>query len=111
MRTLFEIIESAKDGNKPTHDECYWTMLALDALHNFDAQDVMEMKGCSELGRDLRMNESFNRNKRALDTPPDKWVGWSNDPANPAYQRMRKIAFGILAKVEAEMDAKKEPTP
>lgn len=103
MRTLFEIIESAKDGSKPTHDECYWAMLALDALHNFDARDVMEMKSDSELRRDLRASESFNRNKRTLNIPPDKWIGWNNDPANPEYQRMRKMAFGILAKVEADM--------
>jgi len=111
MRTLFEIIESAKDGNKPTHDECYWTMLALDALHNFDARDVLEMKSDSQLRKELRASESFRRNKSALNTPPDKFVGWNNDPTNPAYQKMRKVAFGLLAKVEAEMDAKKEPTP
>lgn len=39
MRTLFEIVEGARDGQKPTHDECYFAMLALGYLLGMDHRD------------------------------------------------------------------------
>lgn len=42
MRTLYEIINDAKDGNMPTHEECYWAMLCYDGLHNGDHRRLRE---------------------------------------------------------------------
>lgn len=102
MRTLMEIIEAAKEGNKPTHDECYWAMLALSALHNFDSQDLLRF---ADDHHDNGINkfmaeESFQRSKRAFAVPPDQYVGWGNDPANPDYQAFRKLAFMIYDKFD-----------
>ena len=42
-RTLVEIVEGAKDGERPTAEECYWAMLALDALTHFDRDALMRL--------------------------------------------------------------------
>lgn len=104
MRTLFEIIDSAKDGHMPTHDECYYAMLALSALHYFDHHAL------SELDKDhrqawwinLQINESFGRFKNALAKSPKDWVGWDEDPANPEYQKRRNIGKKLVDRVLGE---------
>ena len=101
MRTLFEIIEGAKDGNMPTHEECYWAMLALDGLRHFDHMDVMKLCDMDdnprvvEFKRKSYYSESFRRTKTALAKDPKSWVGPSNDPSNPECQKMRDMAFNV----------------
>ncbi len=101
MRTLLEIIDTARDGNKPTHDECYWAMLALDALWHFDKRSLEQLAHEPNRFRtpQSEVEESFNRAKRALNTSPQEWVGPNNDPANPDYQKQRRAAFRILDRV------------
>lgn len=104
MRTLLEIIDSAKDGQMPSHEECYYAMLALSALHYFDHHAL------SELDKDhrqawwinLQINESFGRFKNALDKSPKDWIGWNEDPANPEYQKRRNIGKKLVNKVLGE---------
>jgi hypothetical protein len=74
MRTLGEIITSAKDGKKPSYDECYWSMLALDALHHFDHHALLDLmsryrEGWDSplIGVEAQAEESFRRIKGALD--------------------------------------------
>lgn len=102
MRTLMEIIESAKDGNKPTHDECYYAMLALSALHSFDHQDLFRF---ADEHHDNGINrfiveEAFQRSKRAYAVSPKHYVGWEHDPGNPDYQKFRQMAMKIADKFE-----------
>ncbi len=105
MRTLFEIVEGAKDGNKPTHDECYWAMLALDALCHFDKMALMgiyeaakENKSSLKMRAEMEYPESFNRSKKAHAKSPQEWVGPNHDPSNPECQRMRNLAFKVAEK-------------
>ena len=105
MRTLSKIIESAKDGQTPTHDECYWAMLALEALQHFDHMDVRniatalnEGKPSAKMRANMAMEEGFRRFKTALASNPKEWVGWRNDPANPDYQKMRVTTFKVFEK-------------
>lgn len=102
MRTLGEIIESARNGDKPSHEECYWAMLALDSLQNFDQHALMDLAGLERnrwdnclVGVEAKAEQSFERVKRALKASPKDWVGWENDPANPDFQAMRRIALHI----------------
>ena len=97
MRTLFEIITAAKDGQVPAQDELLYALLALDALLTFDHSFIIELPGKPEHQKHLELwaEESFGRVKRAMDKSPKDWLGWNNDPANPEYQRRRKIALGI----------------
>ena len=101
MRTLSEILTSAKDGEKPNHDECYWAMLALSALNhfNYSALERLTKNTGGPFGADFQLEEAFNREKAALNKSPQEWVGWNNDPSNPTYQRMRQIALGVFDKV------------
>lgn len=97
MRTLSEIVEGAKDGQRPTAEECYWAMLALDALAHFDRDALMRL--IDESARcEIKANESFARFKRAMQTDPKQYMGWTNDPANPIYQQQRRLALAILQK-------------
>jgi hypothetical protein len=102
MRTLFEIIESAKDGNMPTHEECYWAMLGLSALHYFDHSNLRTLcfkETINPIIKKLKAEESFKRFQLALNKSPKDWVGWNNDPANPEYQKMRAVGTKLLNKV------------
>lgn len=107
MRTLYEIIESAKDGNKPTHEECYWAMLAYSALLSFSASDIRKLtvENPSPLVKSFLKEEHHKRLKGALGNNPKDYVGWNNDPANPEYQKMRQIGSKLVNKI-IEKDTK-----
>lgn len=104
MRTVFEIVEDAKAGGKPTHDECYFAMLALSALLGMEHRELREVcqEGCSQFRRNLTMNSSFERYKRFLDADPQEWLGPNHTPGTPENNRLRKAAFAVLKKVTGE---------
>lgn len=111
MRTLGEIIETARDGTMPTHQECYWAMLALNALSTFDSMAFSRMARMEQDSKPcfavISHEEHFNRNKRAFAEDPKKWVGWNNDPANPEFQVRRSMARRIFDKALASSELKK----
>jgi hypothetical protein len=99
MRTLDEIIESAKDGNMPTHEECYWAMLVYESMLNIDHQQLQEAllpKRVPEFIRKEKANNSFNMYKNALNKSPKEFMGPNNDPSSAAYQKMRQMGKRIL---------------
>lgn len=107
-RTLFEIIESAEEGNVPTHGECYYAMLALKSLKFFSEQDgqriseaVLEKKSpvVQEMAAKWAVEEPFKRNKAAYARTPLQYIGLHNLPGHPEQVKMRGIALGILKKV------------
>jgi len=106
MRTLFEIIESAKSGEMPSHEECYWAMLALEALGFFDHQALSNLANRPSKIRtpEFQWKESFRRYKIALDKDPKEYCGPSNDPSTPEYQKRRSISLKILDKVSKKLD-------
>lgn len=108
MRTLLEIIESAKDGEMPTHKECYWAMLAFNALLNSDHQQLMKTllaeKPASEFIRKLKADNSFNAYKGALNKSPKEWMGPNNDPSNPEYQKFRQWGSKLIDKFAKKDD-------
>lgn len=65
MRTLKEIIESAKSGVIPTHQECYWALLATEHLRRLTTH--LLNYGVSDLV--LIMKEG------AMSTCPKQWLG------------------------------------
>ena len=100
MRTLSEIIESAKDGNMPTHEECYWAMLVFNALLVIDNRTIRDLafRPSKVLTTEFYANESFNRLKNALQKDPKTYMGPNNDPANPDCQKRRQVALKIYDK-------------
>lgn len=100
MRTLEEIVTTAKDGEMPSHEECYWAMLAFDALHTLDHYAVLDLANTEMSAKSRRgAGESFRRSKIALQVSPRDWMGWNNDPSNPQYQKRRKISLVVFDKV------------
>ena len=102
MRTLYEIIENAKDGVMPTHDECYWAMLAYESMLNIDSRnlrnELMAANRPLEAIRKLKADNSFNMYKNALNKSPKDWLGPNNDPSNPEYQKFRQIGIKLFEK-------------
>jgi hypothetical protein len=115
MRTLMEITESAKDGQKPTHDECYWAMLALDMLlasANLDLRAALEhlviegRQAPSELVGNMLLEENFQRSKRVYAADPKVWLGPSWDPSNPQRQKERQTHKRILGRFMKKFEEK-----
>ena len=96
MRTLGEIIESAKSGKKPTHDECYWSMLALESLGTLDSLDIRKLLEPSKIFTPEHVHEkNWDRWKKALGIDPKVWIGPHNDPSSAEYQKQREISKKI----------------
>ena len=95
MRTLEEIIEDAKDGQMPSHEECYYAMLTFEALMCFDHRALRNVvhKPRAYPPPGIVVKESFHRLKAALSRSPKEWIGPEYDPKNHDYQQMRKAAI------------------
>jgi hypothetical protein len=111
MRSLSDIVTAAKDGEMPTHEECYWAMLALDGLVYFDHHALQRLayEDTSLVNTPVfQARESFRRRKGFYANDPKSVVGPNNDPANPDYQRQRavfkRIADKFIDKWESERD-------
>lgn len=111
MRTLAEIIEAAKSNSDTTHEECLYALLAMEALFFHDNRIVRQYVLDTDkspvgiLNRlKLHVEFAFNQAKTALNKSPKDYLGWSNDPANPDYQKKRDIALKIFDKVLAKQD-------
>lgn len=101
-KTLLEIIEAVKDGEKPAYEDLLYGLLALAHLQTFDGQDMLEVYSKSPdvpFGLKFLAEENFNRRKRALAVPPKEYIGDSFDPANPAYQEERKMLNKLANKI------------
>ncbi len=102
MRNLGDIIEAAKDGQMPTHEECYWAMLALHSLAWFGKNDLLQIAYDERpklfLTPQRRCDESVKRWGLAYKKDPKEWVGPSFDPSNPEYQRERAVHKKIADK-------------
>lgn len=99
MRSLKEILEGARDGNKPSYDECYFAMLVLSNLYSMEFSAVNEL--CNSSSTDKKKvthTESIQRNKKAFDVAPDELLN-DNVPGNPDYDRMRKASKAVLSRI------------
>ncbi len=96
MRTLFEIIESAKDGYMPTHEECYWAMLAFSSMLNIDHNnyfnELMNNKPTPDFIKKNKARNSHLMYHNALNVSPKDWLGSFGDPSNSEYQRFRTVS-------------------
>ena len=105
-KTLSEIVNEVKSGNKPDYDDLKYAICALDALLTFEGSALTQLyKSEKENKRKLLSNsavwqheESFRRNKAAFNKPPKEWIGWSNDPENPEYLKRRNLSIKLFNK-------------
>ena len=110
MRTLYEIINDAKDGIRPSADECYYALLAYESMMTMDHGKLRNIlsseKPLPKFIAELELNNSHNMYRNALNKSPQDWLGWNYDPANPAYQEFRRVGGKILDKVIKKMEHK-----
>ena len=100
MRNLIEIINAAKCGEEATSNELRYAVCALESLSTFDSMALRRIaEKPSELYAKMQHEESFNRWKRALAKSPKDWLGWDNDPLNPAFVERRKAAIQFADKL------------
>ena len=104
-KTLGDIIESCKNGERPEYDDLRFALLALSYIHSFDFQDMLKVHKTSPdepFGLKYLAEESFNRSKRAMAVPPKDYLGDNWNPDNPEYQKQRKAMGKILDKIIAK---------
>lgn len=97
MRTLYDIIETTKDGETPTFDECFYAMLALDGLLNMAGSDIRHLtdEKTSAVFRKMWADEHLHRNRMAYNADPKTYMG--NDvPTNADYQYRRAIGKRLV---------------
>ncbi len=104
-RTLSDILILAKTGNMPTHDECYYAMLAMESLSIFDgiAFRRLASKPSKFLTPMKQYEESFNRWQKALNESPKEWLGTNNDPKLPEVAKRIKYSKKIYDKVSEKI--------
>ena len=103
-KSLGEIINAVRDGERPDYDDLRYAICAMEALTTFDRMAFMKLAGAEKEGKkpfmvtsaEWQWEEHFNRHKRARAKPPREYVGSNNDPDNPEFQKRRDLANKIM---------------
>ncbi|MFK0309686.1 hypothetical protein ACIQUF_00435 [Pseudomonas sp. NPDC090233] len=116
MKTLGEIIEAAKSGERPDYDDLRLAVCAMDGLMTFDRQAIWKLAEGEEKGKKpfliwssvWQRDEQFQRIKRAMATDPKSYLGASYDPDSPAVQERRRMSIAIMEGVARRAQEKKQ---
>ncbi|MEA4863350.1 MAG: hypothetical protein VB042_08595 [Victivallaceae bacterium] len=95
-------------GEKPEYEELLLALEAMSALATLDRMALREVAKAEQEGKDRILTSSASwqldnrrrRMQRAMTKPPAQWLGWNNDPRNPACVAARKLAQEMFAKFE-----------
>ncbi len=106
MKTLGEIIEAAKSGERPDYDDLRLAVCAMDALMTFDRQAIWKLAEAEAKGKKpilvyssvWQRDENFERVKRAMEKDPRSYLGPNFDPDSPAVQKRRRMSIAIMDK-------------
>jgi len=99
MRTLVEIIEDCKLNKEPSIDELRYAVIALTSIINMTTSTLMELyKKDMNVLEKKRLENTYNAYSTVLNKSPKEWLGWNNDPENPAYQKLYSIGSKLLDK-------------
>ena len=115
MKTLGEIIEAAKSGERPDYDDLRLAVCAMDALMTFDRQAIWKLAEGEEQGKKQflvwssvwQRDEQFQRVKRAMSTEPKTYLGANYNPDSPAAQERRRMSIALMDKAIARSQEKK----
>jgi len=115
MRTLGEIIEAARSGERPDYDDLRLAVCAMDMLMTFDRQAIWKLAEGEEKGKKpflswssvWQRDEQFQRIKRAMATDPKTYLGLNYDPDSPAVQERRRMSIAIMEGVVRRPQEKK----
>ena len=82
VRQLCDILQSAREGQVPSHEECYHALRALSDLDEAERRDLMALPDHpSVVGR---IKVILERRFRALSTDPESWL--SSGQRSPAVR-------------------------
>ncbi|MGL4349507.1 MAG: hypothetical protein ACRCT2_02810 [Plesiomonas shigelloides] len=106
-KTLGEIIEAARSGERPDYDDLRYAICAMDHLMVFDRMALDRMAEAEREGKKPFMTRSavwqqkerFGRVARALDKTPLEFLGDSWNPDNPEVQEQRKMTLRLVDKI------------
>lgn len=108
MRTLYEIVESAKDGEKPDYDELLYSLLVYSSMFGLEhrqlREELMRDKPQPQFLRDMKLKNSFDMYKGALNKSPKEYLGWNSDPEKPDYKRMRSAGKKAIDKLSGQVE-------
>lgn len=105
MRSIAAIVSEAKDGKVPSHEECFWVMLALSGMLHFSRRELGDIAEC--IGDDKRLlfnvklrlkdyETTFGKGHKWLNMDPQKWLGDSGNPFHPDTKAFHDMAQKIL---------------
>lgn len=114
MKTLGEIIEAARSGERPDYDDMRMAVCAMDLLMTFDRQAIWKLAEAeSEKKKPFLVNsaiwqrdENFGRVKRAMGKPPSEYLGASHNPDSPEVQDRRRVSIRLMNRMISLGDAK-----
>ena len=106
MRKAIDIIIDAKDGKMPSHEECYYTLLALASNSHFLERSLIEIEEAF-LSSDkkgvfvskMQANGIRKRQKQFRDQDPLLYLGAWHDPLNESGKPFREMADRIFKKI------------
>jgi hypothetical protein len=112
VRNLLDIIEFAKDGHMPTHEECFYGMLAYQAMFNMDHQNLIDVlmddKPKQDFIKKLKAENSHKMLQAALSKSPKDWLGANWDPLQEQCQKQRQMHKKIFDKFMEQKQAEEE---
>ncbi|MBC3485727.1 hypothetical protein HU750_08585 [Pseudomonas sp. SWRI50] len=114
MKTLGEIIEAAKSGERPDYDDLRLAVCAMDMLMTFDRQAIWKLAEGEEKCKKpfltwsglWQRDENFTRVKRAMAMDPKAYLGANYDPDSPAVQERRRMSIAIMDGVASRAQGK-----
>jgi len=103
MRTTAEILTDARNGKQPTHDECYWAMLAFDHMSAWLAVELRALQRRAPGDQYLSevVHKAMTRHTAALHRDPQAYVG-DDAPGSEHYAERRRLAQGMFGALLAE---------
>jgi hypothetical protein len=115
MKTLGEIVNAVRDGERPDYEDLRYAICSLEALVTFDRNAFIRLAEAEQEGKKpfistsavWQWEEHCRRTQAAFGKPPKEYVGWSNDPDNPAFLERRKKAQRFMEKFIAKAEGKK----
>ena len=99
MRNLSKIIEDCKLNKSVDSEELKYATIALTSLMNFSMSTIMRIYDKSQNQFDkMRAENVHDAYSKALNKSPKDWLGWDNDPENPAYQKFHALGNRLVEK-------------
>ncbi|MFZ5935057.1 hypothetical protein ACOKS3_09485 [Pseudomonas sp. HS6-2] len=116
MRTLGQIIEDARSGERPDYDELRLAVCVMDILMTFDRQAIWKLAEGEHKGKKpilvwsslWQRDENFTRVKGAMAKDPKSYLGPNQDPDSPAVQERRRMSIAIMDGVVRRAQEKKQ---